>query len=106
MTTIMNQETCLLCDIKVDELEWMYQNVPTNHLQLCENNKNKIAIRFFEMIFVTYSEISEKHNLKNGKPDDFWKSYFATKLPNENFSVLCSNLNDISEIETVSYLIY
>ena len=36
MTTIMNQVTCSLCDIKMDELEWMYHIVSENHLQLCE----------------------------------------------------------------------
>ena len=46
MTTIMNQVTCSLCNIKMDELEWMYHIVSENHLQLCENDKERIAIKF------------------------------------------------------------
>ena len=51
MTTIMNQVTCSLCNIKIDELKWMENFVYTNHLQLCKNDKDKIAINFFELIF-------------------------------------------------------
>ena len=81
MTTIMNQVTCSLCNIKMDELEWMYHIVSENHLQLCENDKERSAIKFFEMIFDTYSKQSEIYNLKIKKTLDFWQSYFATKLP-------------------------
>ena len=50
MTTIMNQATCSLCNMKIDELKWNEHLVSTNHLQLCKDNKNKIAIKFFEMM--------------------------------------------------------
>ena len=53
MTTLMNQVTCSLCNIKIDELNWKEHLVFTNHLQLCENVKDKIAIKFFEMFFNT-----------------------------------------------------
>ena len=59
MTTEMNQVTCSLFKIKIDELEWMYHLVSTDHLQLCENVKDKFAIKFFEIIFNTYSNKSD-----------------------------------------------
>ena len=83
----------------MDELEWMYHIVSENHLQLCENDKEKIAIKFFEMIFDTYSKQSEIYNLKNKKTLDFWQSYFATKLPKEKFNLLCSDSTYKSELE-------
>ena len=64
MTTIVNQVTCSLCNIKLDELDWAYHPVSTNHLQLCENVKDKIAIKFFEVIFSSYSKISEIYYLE------------------------------------------
>ena len=64
MTSKTNQLSCSLCNIKTDELEWAYHLVSTNHLQLCENDKDKIAIKFFEMIFETYSKKNEIYNLK------------------------------------------
>ena len=99
MTTIMNQVTYSLCNTKMDELEWMYHIVSENHLQLCENDKEKIAIKFFEMIFDTYSKQSELYNLKIKKTLDFWQSYFATKLPKEKFNLLCSDSTYKSELE-------
>ena len=51
MTTIMIQVTCSLCNMKFDELKWKAHLVSTNHLNLCKINKDKIAIKFFEMIF-------------------------------------------------------
>ena len=99
MTTITNQVTCSLCDIKMAELEWMYHLVSENHLQLCENDKDKIAVKFFEMIFDTYSEKSEIYNLKIKKTLEFWQSYFATKLPKEKFNLLCGDSTDKSELE-------
>ena len=64
MTTVMNQVTCSLCNIKIDELEGMYHLVSTNHLQLCTNDKDKFAIKFFETLFNTYSKKSGIYNLK------------------------------------------
>ena len=43
----MNQVKCSLCNIKINELEWMYQLVSTNFLKLCKNIEDKIAIKFF-----------------------------------------------------------
>ena len=51
MTSIMNQVTCSLCNMKIDELKWNEHIVSRNHLRLCKNVKGKIAIKFFEMIF-------------------------------------------------------
>ena len=59
MTTIMNQVTCSLCNRKIDELKWMEHLFSTNHLELCENEKDKIAIKIFEKTFTAYSEKSE-----------------------------------------------
>ena len=42
--------------ILIDELGWMYHLVSTNHLQLFLNDENKIAKKFFQMIFSPYSD--------------------------------------------------
>ena len=80
MTTIMNQVTCSLCIMKTDETNWKEHLVSTNHLQLCKNNKNKIAIKFFEMTFDANPKKSRTFNLKSEKSHDFWQLQFATKL--------------------------
>ena len=49
----------------MDELELMCHLVSTYHLQLCENDEKKIAIKFSQMIFRTVSKKSEIYNLKN-----------------------------------------
>ena len=59
MTTTMDQVTCSLCDMKIDESQWKEHIVSTNHLQLCKDYKDEVAIRFFELIFNTY------HNRKD-----------------------------------------
>ena len=55
----MNQVTCSLLNRKTDEVNWMEHLVSTNHSELCENDKDKFAIKFFEMIFNAYSKKSE-----------------------------------------------
>ena len=85
MTTIMNQVSCSLCNMKIDELKWKEHLVSTNHLQLCKENKDKIAIKFFEMIFNACAKKNKIYNLKIEKTHDFQQSYFSTKLPKENF---------------------
>ena len=78
MTSIRNQVTCSLCNIKTDELHKMYHLVSTNRLQLCENVKDKTALKFFEMNFSAYSKKNERKFLKNNRAHDFRQSYFAT----------------------------
>ena len=56
MTTIMNQVTCSMCNTKTNETKWLDHIVSTNHLELCKNDKDKFAIKFFEMIFNTISK--------------------------------------------------
>ena len=67
MTTIMSQLTCSLCNMKIDELNWEEHLVSTNHLQLCKDNKDKIAIKVFEMIFSAYSKKNKISILKSEK---------------------------------------
>ena len=59
MTAIMNQVICSLCNIKTDDLQWKEHLVSINHLQLCKKDKDKIAIKFPEMISNTYSNKSK-----------------------------------------------
>ena len=98
MTTIMNQVTCSLCNTKIDDLKWKEHLVSTNHLQLCKNTKDKIAINFFEMMFNANPKKSKKFNLKIEKSHDFWQLYFSTKLPKEKFNALCSDSIDNTEL--------
>ena len=97
MTTIKNQVTCSLCIMKIGELQWMDNLVSTNQLELCKNDGDEIAIKFFTMIFDTIFNKSEIYKMKNGKTQDFWQSYFATKLPKEKLNIFCSDSNNYSE---------
>ena len=99
MITIMNQVTYLLCEMNIDELKSKEHLVSTNPLQLCKNAKHKIAIKFFEMIFNACPKKNKIFNLKNKKTHDFWQLFFATKLPKEKFTILCSDSIDDSELE-------
>ena len=72
MTTIMNQVTCSLCNIKTDELQWMDHLISSNHLQLFKNHKDKIAINFYEKIFSTNSQKNQIYSEK--KTFHVWKS--------------------------------
>ena len=90
MTTMLNQVTCSLRNIKNDELKWKEHLVSTNHLQLCRNDKDKIAIKFFEMIFNACPKKNKVYKLKIEKSHGFWQSHFAMKLPKEKFDFLCS----------------
>ena len=47
----MKKATRSLCNKKTDETKSMDQLVFTNHLKLCKSDKNKTAIKSFEMIF-------------------------------------------------------
>ena len=99
MTTIMSQVTCSLCNMKMDKLKRKEHSVSTNHLQLCKNVKDKIAAKFFEMLFNACPEKSKTFNLKTGKTHEFGQLYFSTKLSREKFNILCSHSIDNSELE-------
>ena len=75
MTTIMNQVTCSLCNMKTDELKWNGYLVSENHLELRKYDKVKTALNFFEMIFSVNFNQKELKNLEI-KAFDFWQSYF------------------------------
>ena len=100
MTTTKNQVTCSLCNMETDELKWKEHLVSTNYLQLCKDNKDKIALKIFEMIFNVCPKKNKIYNLKSEKTHEFWQIYFSAKLPKEKFNTICSNSIDLSEIET------
>ena len=95
----MNQVTCSLCNMKIDELKWKEHLVSTNHLNISEINKDKTAIKFFEMILNAGAQKNRIYNLKNEKSHDFWQLHFSTKLPKEKINILCSDSIDNSELE-------
>ena len=100
MTTIMNQVTCSLCDIKITESQWNEHLISTEHLQNCKNKKGSIVARFFNIIFKTYHNRKDIYNLKDEDIHDFWELYFATKVPTEKFDMLCKDSINDSELET------
>ena len=51
------------------------------------------------MIFNACPKKNKIQNLKIEKSHDFWQVYFSTKLPNEKFNILCSDLINNSELE-------
>ena len=99
MTSIMNQVTCSLCGIKVDEKKRGEHLVSIEQLKVCKEQKSIILDNFFELISDTYQNRKDIYNLKNEKALNFWESYFATKLPKEKFDVLRSNPNKKAELE-------
>ena len=46
MTTIINQLTCSLCNIKIDELKWDEHLISLEHLQKCKEVKDGIVSKF------------------------------------------------------------
>ena len=104
----MNQVTCSLCDMKIDELQWKEHLISTKQLQNCKEYKGRNVIRFFDLIFSTYHNRSDIHDLKNEKALNFWQSYFEKKLPKEKFDILSHNSNNKSELEAslTSELLY
>ena len=60
--------------MKIDELRWKEHLVATNHLQLCKNGKDKIATKFFELIFNACPNKKKLYNLKIEKSHDFRKT--------------------------------
>ena len=91
MTSIMNQVTCSLCDMKMDESQWKEHLVSNNHFMLCKKNEDKIAIKFFGMIFNACLKKSKIYDLENEKTHDFWQLYFSTKLAKGKFYPLCGD---------------
>ena len=100
MTSIMNQVTCSLCDVKIDESQWKEHLISTEHLQVCKDNKGSIVARFFNIIFKTYHNRKDIYNLKGESIRDFWELYFATKISKEKFDILCKDPINDSELET------
>ena len=80
-------------------MKWKEHLVSTNLLELCKNNRDKIAIKFLEMILNACPKKNETYKLKIEKSHDFWQLYFSTKLQKEKFNMICSDLIDNSEIE-------
>ena len=99
MTTIMNQVTCSLCYIKIDEINWNDHLMSTKHLQNCKENKEVIIAKFFNIIFKTYHYRKDLYNMEDEYILDFWESYFETKLPKEKYDIILSNPNNNSELE-------
>ena len=99
MTTIMNQVTSSLCDIKIDDSKWGEHLISTKHLKRCKEGKGIITSKFLEIVFNTYHNRKEIYNLKDEKTLDFWQSYFETKLPKEKFDTLCKDSINDSELE-------
>ena len=99
MTSLMNQVTCSLCDIKVDEKKSGEHLVSIEHLKVCKEEKSIILVNFFGLSCDTYQNRKDIYNLKNEKALIFWEPYFATKLPKEKFNILRSNPNKKSELE-------
>ena len=99
MTTIMNQVTCSLCDMKINELNWNDHLISSEHLENCREVKDGIVAKFFNIIFKTYHNRKDLYNLKDEYMLDFWESYFETKIPQEKFDLLCNNPNNTSEME-------
>ena len=86
MTTMMNQVTCSLCKIEVDDSEWTEYINSTNHLQNSKSYKDEVAVIFlFYFYHITYQSRSELDDLKIKKTYDFWEAYFSTKVPKEKF---------------------
>ena len=96
----MNQVTCSLCNIKIEEIQWKEHLVSTKHLEPCKNAKKKNAIIFFEMMYDACPKKNEIYNLKTENTHDFWQLDFSTKLPKEKFNTLCGDSNVKSELQT------
>ena len=95
----MNQVTCSLCDIKIDELQLNNHLISTNHLPLGKRIKDKIEIKFFEKIFNACLKKSKIYNLANEKTHDFWLLCISTKLPKEKLNSICSDSHDNSALQ-------
>ena len=67
MTSIVNQVTWSLCTMEIDEMKWKEPLVSTSHIQPFVNDKDKIAINNFEMIFNACPKKSKTYKLKNEK---------------------------------------
>ena len=99
MTILLNQVTCSLCNLKIDELKWKEHLVSTTHLNLSKNTNDNTAKKFFELIFNACLKKNKIKNLKIAKTCDFWKLYFSRKLPKEKLDILCSDSINKSELK-------
>ena len=63
----MKQVICWLCNTKTDKIKRKEHLVSTNHLESYKNKKDKIAMKFFEMIFNACPKKSKIFNLKSKK---------------------------------------
>ena len=101
MTALMCQVTCTLCKMKINETNWKSHQTSESHLKSFKNVDNKIAIKFFEMIFEARPEIKKIFNLKiEEKKHPIAGAYiFYTKLPKEKSDILCNDSNDNMENE-------
>ena len=81
MTTVKNQVTCSLCNMKNHEFKWNEHLVSTNHLQFCKNVKDRNSIKLFEMILNACAKKNKILNLKIEKTHDFWQLRFSSKVP-------------------------
>ena len=50
----MNQVTCSLCNIKIDEIKRKEHLVSTNHLKHCSNVPDNICNKVFQNVFLTH----------------------------------------------------
>ena len=73
--------------MKTDEANWNKHLVSTSHLQLCKDNKDKIAEKFSEKIFNANPTKSIIFILKIEKSHEFWQLHFVTELPREKSSI-------------------
>ena len=96
----MNQVTCSLCTIKIDDSKWGEHLISTKHLKRCKEEKGIITAKFLEIIFNNYHSRKEIYNLKEEKTLDFWQSICETKLPKEKLDILCNSSFNDSELET------
>ena len=96
----MNQVTCSLCRMKIDEINWNDHLKSTEHLQNFREVKEGIVAKFSNIIFKTYHNRKDLYNLEDEYILDFWESYFETKIPKEKFDILCNDSNNNSELET------
>ena len=104
MSTIMNQVTYSLCNMKTDEIKWKEHLVSTNHLHICKHTKNKLAIKFIERISNASPKKSKIFIFRVEKTHDFRQLPFSSKVSKEKVNLLCSESIDKSESEgSLSY---
>ena len=99
MTTLMKNVTCSFSKIKTDELQWKNHLVSTSDLKICKNIRQRIAIKFIELISNASFEEVKLNNLENEKTHDLWRIYFSTKLSKEKLNTESNDPFDNSALE-------